>query len=69
MESPLDLPPELKALLEKRESADRRARDRRSDHLDENHDAQGADSSTQGQAPKIDRRRATRRKKSRRDDD
>lgn len=69
MEDRLDLPPELKVLIEKRESLDRRASDRRGDQLDENDDTQEAEPGTEVQATDEERRRATRRKKPRRNDD
>lgn len=69
MKNPLDVPPGLESLIEKREIADRRVSDRRSDQLDENDETQGVDPSIEVQATEIDRRRATRRKKPRRNDD
>ena len=69
MKNPLDVPPGLESLIEKRDIADRRASDRRRDRPDENDDTQGAEASTEVQATEIDRRQAARRKKPRRDDD
>ena len=68
MEKRLDVPPELDSLIEKREAADRRSEDRRSDQLDPNDDTQGSESDVEAHAGETDRRRETRRKKPRRDD-
>lgn len=69
MEKRLDVPPELDSLIEKREVVDRRSEDRRSDQLDPNDDTQGSEPSVEADAEKTDRRRETRRKKPRRDDE
>ena len=69
MEKRLDVPPELDSLIEKREVVDRRSEDRRSDQLDPHDDTQESEPSVEAHAEKTDRRRETRRKKPRRDDD
>ena len=68
MANRLNVPPELKSLIEKRERVERRASDRRSDQLDANDDAQGEETSLDVGDSETDARQAARRKKPRRRD-